>query len=198
MRASTLLLSITALVLILPLSLLAENVDPDGTGYHWAYSENGGWLDAEPGGDGGSAGLHTADGLITGWLWSPNVGWISAHCSNTSSCGDVEYGLHLEVDSDNPGWLRFSGKAWSENTGWVVSHCLETNSCNEVEYGLRVEMATGLVVGYAWSENLGWLSFSCSNTGSCGDSDFAIQFDPAALAPSDANMIFKDGFESGS
>ena len=32
---------------------LAENVDPDTLGLHWSWSENAGWLDAEPNGNGG-------------------------------------------------------------------------------------------------------------------------------------------------
>jgi len=194
---STLLLCAAVLVGFGPQSSFAENVDPDAVGYHWAYSENSGWLDAEPDGNGGSTGLHAANGVITGWLWSPAVGWFSAHCSNTASCGEVDYGLRLEVDGENPGWLRFRGMAWSENAGWLVSHCLETDSCLQTDYGLRVEIATGLVVGYAWSENLGWVSFSCSNTDSCGTVDFALQFDPDALTPPGPALIFKDGFETG-
>lgn len=180
-----------------PLSALAENVDPDEVGHHWAYSENAAWIDAEPGGNGGTLGLHTANGLITGWLWSPNVGWISANCSNTGSCNAVNYGLRLQIDDENPDRLLIVGQLWSENAGWLVSHCLQTGPCSQSAYGLSVEIASGLVSGYAWSENLGWVSFSCSNTGSCGKVDFALQFDPAALAPFWPGTVFRDGFESG-
>ena len=174
-------------------TLHAENVDPDSSGLHWAWSENTGWADAQPGGPGGS-GLHAENLDVSGWLWAANIGWISAHCKNTASCTDVSYGLRLKTDNEKPGWLLLVGKAWSENAGWIVSHCLESDSCDENYYGLRVEAATGLVEGYAWSENLGWLSFSCSNTSSCGKVSFGLQFDPVALVL--VEDIFKDSFES--
>jgi len=171
----------------------AENVDPDALGLHRSWSENAGWVDAQPNGPGGN-GLHVTDSQISGWLWSENVGWISASCANTGSCGDVAYGLHLEDDPDVPGLLRLSGNAWSENAGWITTHCAQTNSCEKIDYGLRVDPESGLLDGYAWSENLGWISFSCANTSSCDKVDFGLQFDPAALAPANP-MIFADGLE---
>ena len=171
----------------------AENVDPDALGLHRAWAENAGWMDAQPGGPGGS-GLHVANGQVSGWLWSETVGWTSASCTNTGSCGDVAYGLRLEDDPDLPGLLRLVGNAWSENAGWIIAHCAETSSCGSSDYGLRVDPQSGLVDGFAWSENLGWISFSCANTGSCATVDFGLQFDPAALAPPES-AIFADGFE---
>lgn len=190
---SQILRIVAACILAAASTLHAENVDPETNGSHWAWSENTGWIDAQPGGSGGS-GLHAENANVSGWLWSANVGWISAHCGNTASCSDVDFGLRLEADTEKTGWLLLVGKAWSENAGWIVSHCLETDSCNENYYGLRVEIATGMVEGYAWSENLGWLSFSCANTSSCDKVSFGLQFDPAALIPT--GDIFKDSFES--
>ena len=172
-------------------SLLAENVDPDSLGFHWGWSENAGWVDAQPNGDGGQ-GLHANDSRITGWLWSANVGWISAHCSNTASCDNTNFGLTLKTDKNDPEWFLVLGTAWSENAGWIVAHCLETDSCAQSQYGLRIEKTTGRMEGYAWSENLGWLNFSCSNTASCNTLNFGIQFNPDGLLPG----IFKDSFEN--
>jgi hypothetical protein len=172
-------------------TLLAENVDPDSLDFHWSWSETAGWMNAEPNGNGGQ-GLHATDTRITGWLWSANIGWISAHCSNTASCANTDFGLTLMTDANNPAWFSVLGTAWSENAGWIVANCLETDSCVDNNYGLRIEKATGRMEGYAWSENLGWLSFSCANTGSCSTVDFGVQFDQNALLP----YIFKDGFEN--
>lgn len=171
--------------------LLAENVDPDSLGLHWAWSENSGWVDAQPNGNGGQ-GLQASDTRIAGWLWSANVGWISAHCSNTASCSTSDFGLTLQTDQNNPAWFRVLGTAWSENAGWIVANCLQTDSCAQGNYGLRIEKATGRIEGYAWSENLGWLNFSCLNTEYCNTVNFGVQFNPNALLPG----VFKDSFEN--
>jgi len=171
----------------------AETVDPDQLGLRHGWSENAGWIDAQPGGPGGE-GLHVANGSVSGWLWAENLGWVSASCGNTDSCASAEYGLHLEDDPDLPGLLRLVGTAWSENAGWIVTHCTSSASCGDVDYGLRVDPQSGLVDGFAWSENLGWISFSCSSTDSCNTVDFGLQFDPQALAPP-APAIFADGLE---
>ena len=176
-------------------TLPAANVDPDALGLHWVWSENAAWIDAQPDGAEGP-GLQLTDAAVSGWLWSANIGWISAHCVNTESCADVDYGLRLQPDTQKPGWLLLVGKAWSENTGWIVSHCLETDSCDDNYYGLRIDIATGLVQGYAWSENMGWLNFTCDNASSCADVNFGLQFDPDTLAFAASGGIFKDSYEN--
>lgn len=50
---------------------------------------------------------------ITGWLWSDNIGWVSMNCSNTSSCGTVNYSVSIAADG------TLSGYAWSDNIGWI-------------------------------------------------------------------------------
>ena len=53
-RAILLMLSLVAT------PALAENIDPDGNGSSFAWGENVGWLNAEPGGNGGP-GLEVED-----------------------------------------------------------------------------------------------------------------------------------------
>lgn len=184
---------LTAVLILTGITALhAENVDPESTGLHWAWSENAGWINAQPSGPGGP-GLEADNSTVRGWLWSANVGWISANCSNTNSCVKVDYGLSLKPNLEKPGRMHLVGRIWSENAGWIVSHCLVTDSCDQVSYGLEVEIETGLVQGYAWSENMGWLSFTCANTGSCGVVNFGLQFDPKAFGP---DGVFEDSFES--
>ena len=43
----------------------AENIDPDNDGSQYAYGENVGWVNFEPGGDGGS-GAEETDTLCLG------------------------------------------------------------------------------------------------------------------------------------
>jgi hypothetical protein len=60
-------------------------------------------------------GVHkaeTAPTAITGWAWSDNIGWISLNCSNTSTCGTVNYGLSLNGS-------LIQGYAWSDSVGWI-------------------------------------------------------------------------------
>ena len=53
---------------------------------------------------------------FSGWAWSENVGWISFNCTNTNSCGTVDYGVTV---SGNGAVQPMTGWAWSENVGWI-------------------------------------------------------------------------------
>ena len=116
MKTSFIIQTIGALalgfMLILYSTVSAENIDPFNDGSQYAYGENVGWLNAEPGGDGGY-GVEVSDIDLTGYIWAENVGWISLSCQNTSSCANVDYG----VTSNGLGIL--SGYAWAENVGWI-------------------------------------------------------------------------------
>ncbi len=173
-----------SLVVVCPAS--ADTIDPDDNGSQYPWSENAGWLNAEPLGDGGPGARIWAN-RAEGWIWSENVGWISLSCANTASCTTVDY----EVTNDGVGNL--AGFAWSENTGWVSLACENTLSCGTVDYGVVVDPVTGEIAGLAWSENLGWISFSCVNTGSCATVDYRVETE----VPFVDDGIFEDGFESG-
>lgn len=73
-------------------TVLAENTDPTGSDSQYAYAENVGWLNAEPGGDSGD-GIQVNNLDLTGWMWGENIGWVSMSCDNTGSCGTVAYGV---------------------------------------------------------------------------------------------------------
>jgi uncharacterized repeat protein (TIGR01451 family) len=132
-----------------------ENMDPGDSGAQYAWSETLGWLNLEPGGDGGS-GLEVTDTEVRGYLWGENFGWCSLSCQNTSSCAAVDY----EVSNDGQGDL--AGFAWCENVGWLSFSCESTSSCGRTNYGVRIDPATGVFSGEAWGENVGWISFSSS------------------------------------
>ncbi len=53
---------------------------------------------------------------FSGWAWSENIGWISFNCTNTNSCGTVDYGVTSIGDS---AVQPLSGWAWSDNVGWI-------------------------------------------------------------------------------
>jgi hypothetical protein len=154
----------------------AETVDPDDDDSQWAWGENIGWLDAEPQGDGGP-GVETTWEDLEGWLWSENAGWVSTACENTSSCGDVDYGIDVETIITNPS-VEFRAWAWAENLGWISTACENTDSCGEVDYGVEIEVGTGDLIGWAWSENAGWISMRCEETDSCGDVDYGVTIGP--------------------
>ena len=98
-----------------PAALLGtENIDDEDQGAQYAWSEIGGWLNAEPKPPGGSLpGLFVSHGGVTGYAWFENLGWLSLSCENTSSCGTTSYGVI------NDGAGNLSGRAWGENVGWV-------------------------------------------------------------------------------
>ena len=129
-----------------------DNIDPSDNGAQYAWGENTGWLNAEPGGDGGP-GVFVEDDGVSGYLWSENTGWVSLSCLNNATCGTRDYG----VSNDSNGNL--AGYAWSENAGWISFSCSNTNACATKNYGVTIDPATGEFSGRAWSENTGWISF---------------------------------------
>ena len=141
--------------------VFAENIDPDDDGFQYAYGENVGWLNAEPGGDGGP-GVQVEDSGLTGYIWAENIGWVSLSCENTSSCASVNYGVM------NDGNGNLSGYAWSENVGWISFSCENTANCGAVDYGVTIDPATGIFSGKAWTENVGWISFDFTDSNTFG------------------------------
>lgn len=57
------------------------------SGYAWA--ENAGWINF--GLFTGSTIINGSTGDFSGYAWGENTGWISFNCSNTNSCGTVDY-----------------------------------------------------------------------------------------------------------
>lgn len=184
--AVVLLIALAATVSMTMPLLAGDTVDPNNDGSQYAWSENAGWLNAEPLGDGGP-GMRVLEGRAEGWIWSENVGWISLSCHNTGSCPEVDF----EVTHDGSGSL--SGFGWSENAGWISFSCENTGSCATVDFGVMVDPVTGELTGFAWSENLGWISLSCENTGSCA----AVEYRVRTEVPFPEDVLFSDGFESG-
>ena len=120
----------------------AENIDPAN---RFAWSENLGWINAQPSGPGGP-GVQVSDGGLAGYLWSENAGWISVSGSG--------YGVA------NNGCGMLAGYAWSENTGWInfaPATCGGDPTC-----GVKIDPANGNFSGRAWSENAGWITFAAA------------------------------------
>lgn len=161
-----------------------ETVDPANDGSQFAWSENTGWLNSEPLGDGGP-GAQITDLGARGWIWAENIGWISLSCFNTSSCSTVNYGVSYEGAGMLGGW------AWSENVGWISFSCANTALCGQVSYGVTVDTATGLLSGYAWSENIGWIVVSCETMSSCARVDYGITIETPITV-----HLFSDDFET--
>ena len=121
-----------------------ENIDPNQDGSQYAWAENLGWINLQPGGPGGP-GVLVSDSALTGWAWSENAGWISLSCANVS-CAAGNYG----VTNNAAGTL--AGYAWSENAGWI--------NFAPMGAGVVIDRCTGIFSGRAWSENAGWITFS--------------------------------------
>jgi hypothetical protein len=122
----------------------AENIDPNQDGSKYAWAENLGWINLQPGGPGGP-GVQVSDSALAGWAWSENAGWISLSCTNPACAG----GIH-GVTNNGAGTL--AGYAWSENAGWILF--APTGA------GVVIDRCTGIFSGRAWSENAGWITFS--------------------------------------
>jgi hypothetical protein len=126
---------------VLDSSSAAENIDPASDGSQYAYSENSGWLDGEPLGNGGP-GLEVQKGILTGYIWGENIGWINLH----PAFGGVV----------NDGKGRLSGFAWGENIGWI--------NFQPTDGGVTIAPKTGVFSGFAWGENIGWIQFNSPST----------------------------------
>jgi len=92
------------ILLLSPLLAHAENIDPDNDGSQYAWGENVGWINLEPGGNGGQ-GVTVSSTQLTGYAWGENIGWINF---SPASGGVV-----------NDGHGNLSGYAWAENVGWI-------------------------------------------------------------------------------
>lgn len=183
-------MAVALLGLSLSAAVVAEDVDPADSGRQYMYAENAGWINAEPGGNGGP-GLSLVDSFVSGWLWSENVGWISLSCSNTGTCAQTNFGVRVNSLDVSQQLYELDGYGWSENAGWISFSCANTDSCGTVAYRAQLSAQSGALNGYAWSENLGWISFSCATTGSCGSVNYGLDV-MAGLA---SDGLFADGFE---
>ena len=130
------LLIIITFLSILASKIHAENIDPAKDGSQYAWSENMGWLNLEPLGNGGS-GVEVDSSMLSGYIWGENVGWINV----SPVFGGVV----------NNGKGKLSGFAWGESVGWI-------NFSPAFGGGVTIN-ACGEFNGYAWGENTGWISF---------------------------------------
>lgn len=92
---------------------------------------------------------------VSGWSWSENIGWISFNCTNTSSCGAVNYGVTIDPDNG-----KFSGYGWSENVGWLSFTPSDLSGCPSTPCETSLDFTTNQVNGWAkflaGSDTSGW------------------------------------------
>jgi hypothetical protein len=138
-------------ILIAGLTATAENIDPYKSGAQYGWSENAGWLNAEPA---VGSGMHVESDRVTGWVWGENIGWINLHCVNNGTCKAVNFGVV------NDGGL-LSGFAWGENVGWINFDPVVPLEPRYNPYCVRID-ADGFLNGWAWGENIGWIRFDKS------------------------------------
>jgi hypothetical protein len=63
--------------------------DTHGSLSGYAWGENVGWINFSP--TYGGVSVSSAAGDFSGYAWGENTGWIVFNCSDTSSCGSVNY-----------------------------------------------------------------------------------------------------------
>ena len=127
-------------VLWCSINLRADNIDPDKNGWQYAYGENVGWVNFEPG---KGPGVQVSTTAIKGYAWAENIGWI-----NLSPIA------HAGVANDSSGNL--SGYAWGENVGWI--NFSPDSPAGSDDYGVKID-SEGRFSGWAWGENIGWINF---------------------------------------
>lgn len=84
----------------------------------------------------------------SGYIWSDNIGWISLSCSNTNTCGTVNYGLTADY---NTGLM--AGYVWSANVGWISFTAADLTGCPSGACEARV---TGGLTGIFPKTVTGW------------------------------------------
>ena len=99
---------------------------------------------------------------VSGWAWGSNIGWISFNCTDTSTCGNVDYGVSLATNGD------MSGYAWSDNIGWITFNASDLSGCPSG--ACRAELVGNNLQGWARALSYGdgwdgWISLNGSNYG---------------------------------
>lgn len=146
MRNTIIFFTISLSLISTPPNLVfAENIDPMLAGCRYAYQENTGWLNLEPGGN-GSDGVTVYSDHLQGYIWAENIGWIN-----------LSPELYGGVTNDGEGNL--GGYAWSENTGWI-------NFAPNYG-GVNIDIFTGKISGWGWGENIGWINFDLVSQVTC-------------------------------
>jgi hypothetical protein len=137
--------------------VLAENIDPNNNNSQFAWSENAGWLNAEPA-NCANCGVHVTNTGLTGYVWGENIGWINLSCRNNSTCTGPAGNWGV---TRNPSTGALSGYAFAENAGWINFSCQNNGTCAGPagNWGVGISPSTGIFSGYAWGENIGWISF---------------------------------------
>lgn len=110
---------------------------------------------------------------MAGYAWSSNVGWISFNCTNTGTCGSVNYGVHKVADGRLCGndTCSVPGYAWSSNVGWIqFGNLLSGFPVGTGTYAQDAQIVGGTVRGWARALSYGggwdgWISLSGSSYG---------------------------------
>lgn len=121
-------------------NLGAKNIDPYQDGSQYAYGENVGWINFEPG---QGPGVQVSSSGVEGYVWAENIGWINL---SPASYGGVS----------NDGLGNLSGYAWGENVGWI--NFAPNVPGDAADYGVKIDSDGGFY-GWAWGENIGWINF---------------------------------------
>ena len=114
---------------------------------------------------------------LAGWAWSDNIGWISFSCSNTNSCGSVNYRVSVAGNGD------MSGYAWSDNIGWISFNQGDSGSCPSGT--CKAKLSGNELMGWARALSAdyfgwdGWINLRGSNP------SFGVSYNPGTKKFSD-------------
>ncbi len=148
-------------------ALSGTGVISSGTGEHYAWSDNFGWLDFY---DPGNITVNSSQ--LTGYASSTGgYGYVLLDCA-TAPSGNICGTSNFKVSNTSGGVL--SGYAWNDTIGWISMNCSDPGICAASNYSVTID-ASGNFSGWAWNENVGWISFNCSNTSSCATSNYKVK-----------------------
>lgn len=122
---------------------------------------------------------------ITGWAWSDGIGWISMNCSNTSSCGTVNYGMTIDASGN------IAGYAWSDNIGWISANSSDLTGCPSAPCTATVNATTGVFSG--WFRAINGSGAQAGTT----DGFISLKGSSPAYGPIDSNTGTVSGYAWG-
>jgi len=151
----------------------------------------------------------TADN-VSGWAWAntpqssgdpqtgtdQGLGWISFNCTDTGTCGTVDYGVNIDPSTyavSGEAYIGEAGPASAGSVGWLSLNSADLVSCPVVgTCSAWVDTSVNPYELRGWGKVLsmnienplnGWVSLNCKDAsagGVCGSSNYKVTMSPSS------------------
>ncbi len=172
----------------------ATNIDTQGAGEKWGWSDVFGWADMA-----GTNTVNVGASAVSGYA-SSSIGDIMFDCA-TTRLGNTCATANFKTANDGTGLL--SGFAWNDIIGWIsMSGVTGDGQAYQVHVDPSGDNVNSYFHGWAWNDAVGWLTFNCNDYGAAfcsATSTYKTQTSSGA-APTDAEFtssVFDIGTATG-